>query len=59
MSISDDELVRARLEELDFTKNHEVSLAEFIYGICNWVSYTDKDMDSEINELEPMTPVNN
>lgn len=51
----DPEIVDARMAELDYNKDQEITFREFIFGIASWVGFTDTD-ESEIDAIKQLIP---
>ena len=47
------ELAEARMKELDFNGDNDISLPEFIYGISSWVGMDD-DVEEHVDEEEEL-----
>jgi len=55
----DPELVKARMEELDYNHDHNISFREFIFGISSWCGFNDEmstdDADVDLDAQSPAT----
>jgi len=46
----DPEIVEARMKELDYNKDEEITFREFIFGIASWVGFNDVEDDNNNND---------